>query len=100
MASLPSLSLLPLKNLCSCSGSVVLAVLEHGTSISLYSHSFDLKFGTNTPWYVTPSPLQISFLVSDFISEYLVVLGVVLMRLDACVEIYFQVLMQVYALGK
>ena len=41
----------------------VLDVLEHGTSISLYSPLFELKFGTNTPWYVTPSPLQLVFLL-------------------------------------
>ena len=33
-----SLSLFLLKSLCSCSGFAVLAVLEHRTSISLYSH--------------------------------------------------------------
>ena len=54
-------SSVPLKNSCSCSGSAVLAVLEHGTSISFYNHSFELKFGTNTLWYVTPSPLQLVF---------------------------------------
>ena len=61
VASLPPLSLLPLENSCSCSGSGFLAVLEHRISISFYNHSFELKFGTNTLWYVTPSPLQLVF---------------------------------------
>src|SRR3954465_11644180 len=47
----------------------VLVVLEHGTSISLYIPLFELKFGTNTPWYVTPSPLQLVFwLVASLVS--------------------------------
>src|SRR3954467_3826715 len=61
LAPLSPLSLFHPENSSSSFGFDVLAVLEHGTSISLYSHSFELKFGTNTPWYVTPSPLQLVF---------------------------------------
>ena len=38
-------------------------------SISLYSLSFELRFWTNTHWYVTPPPLQLDFwLVASFVS--------------------------------
>src|SRR3954468_5530444 len=52
-----TLSLFLSRNSSSCSVLVVLAVLEHGTLISLFSHLFELIFGTSTPWYVTPLPL-------------------------------------------
>ena len=40
--------------LCSCCSS-------SRFSISLYDPSFELRFWANTPWYVTPSPLQLDF---------------------------------------
>ena len=52
-----------------CTCSCVLAVLGGDSSISLYSPSFELKFWANTPWYVTPPPLQLDFwLVASFVS--------------------------------
>ena len=59
VASLSSLSLLPLKNMSSSSGSFFFAVLEHAPLISPFIHLFELIFGTSAPWYVTPSPLQL-----------------------------------------
>src|SRR3954463_9338551 len=56
VAYFPSHSLFLSRNSSSCSVLDVLAVLEHGTLISLFSHLFELIFGTSTPWYVTPSP--------------------------------------------
>ena len=61
VASLLPLSLFLPENMSSSPGFFVLAVLELVPSISSSSHLFELISWTSTPWYVTPSPLQLVF---------------------------------------